>query len=300
MKRQDSALVEGSLLLTAFFFGTNFTAVKLVVESVPPILFAATRFTLAGLLLLPLVLLSGEQGRLSRRDFLPMLGLGLVGVTITQSVFTVGVGLTTAANTALVYSTAPVWGMLLAFALGWERPRLGGIIGVGLSLAGVGAIVYGSLDFAGTSFVGDALILAAAVCWGSYTVLTLSFLRRYSAIAVAAYAMTFGGLAAFPLEALDPASLDLAAIDGLTWGAAAYSVLCSSAFGFAAWSWGVSRVGANRVLIYQYLVTLTGVSTGVLLLGEDFGAGQLVGAAVILAGIYLARRKQRRSFRFSV
>ena len=290
-KRRASPLVEASLLLTVFFFGTNFTAVKLVVESVPPILFAATRFTLAGLLLLPLALLSGEEGRLSRRDFLPMLGLGLVGVTLTQSVFTVGVGLTTAANTALVYSTAPVWGMLLAFALGWERPRISGVLGIGLCLAGVGAIVYGSLDFAGTSLVGDALILVAAVSWGSYTVLTLSFLRRYSALAVAAYAMTFGGLAAFPLEALDPASLDLAALDDLTWGAAAYSVLCSSAFGFAAWSWGVSHVGANRVLVYQYLVTLTGVSTGVLLLGEDFGAGQLIGAAVILAGVYLARSK---------
>jgi drug/metabolite transporter (DMT)-like permease len=257
---------------------------------VPPILFAATRFTLAGLLLLPLALLSGE-GRLSRRDLLPMLGLGLVGVTLTQSVFTVGVGLTTAANTALVYSTAPVWGMLLAFALGWERPRISGVLGIALCLAGVGAIVFGSLDFAGTSLVGDALILVAAVSWGSYTVLTLSFLRRYSALAVAAYAMTFGGLAAFPLEALDPASLDLAALDGLTWGAAAYSALCSSAFGFAAWGWGVSHVGANRVLVYQYLVTLTGVSTGVLLLGEDFGAGQLIGAAVILAGVYLARSR---------
>jgi drug/metabolite transporter (DMT)-like permease len=220
-----------------------------------------------------------------------MLGLGLVGVTLTQSVFTLGVGLTTAANTALVYSTAPVWGMLLAFALGWERPRISGVLGIGLCLAGVGAIVYGSLDFAGTSLVGDALILVAAVCWGSYTVLTLSFLRRYSALAVAAYAMTFGGLAAFPLEALDPASLDLTALDGLTWGAAAYSALCSSAFGFAAWGWGVSHVGANRVLVYQYLVTLIGVSTGVLLLGEDFGAGQLIGAAVILAGVYLARSR---------
>ena len=119
-----------------------------------------------------------------------MLGLGLVGVTLTQSVFTLGVGLTTAANTALVYSTAPVWGMLLAFALGWERPRISGVLGIGLCLVGVGAIVYGSLDFAGTSLVGDALILVAAVCWGSYTVLTLSFLRRYSALAVAAYAMT--------------------------------------------------------------------------------------------------------------
>jgi drug/metabolite transporter (DMT)-like permease len=265
--------------------------VKLVVESVPPILFAATRFTLAGLLLLPLALFFGSEGRLSRQDLLPMLGLGFVGVTLTQSVFTVGVGLTTAANTALVYSTAPVWGMLLAFALGWERPRVSGVLGISLCLFGVGAIVYGSLDFAGTSLVGDALILAAAVFWGSYTVLTLSFLRRYSAVAVAAYAMTLGGLAAFPLAALDPSPLNLAALDGLTWGAAAYSALCSSAFGFAAWGWGVSHVGANRVLVYQYLVTLIGVSTGILLLGESFGAGQLVGATVILAGVYLARSR---------
>jgi drug/metabolite transporter (DMT)-like permease len=290
-RRRASPLVEASLLLTAFFFGTNFAAVKLVVESVPPILFAATRFTLAGLLLLPLALLSEPENRLSRRDLLPMLGLGLVGVTLTQTVFTVGVDLTTAANTALVYSTSPVWGMLLAFALGWERPRVSGVLGVGLCLLGVGAIVYGSLDFAGTSLLGDALILAAAVFWGSYTVLTLSLLRRYSALAVAAYAMTLGGLAAFPLAALDPSPLNLAALDGLTWGAAAYSALCSSTFGFAAWGWGVSHVGANRVLIYQYLVTLTGVSTGILLLGESFGAGQLIGAAVILGGVYLARSR---------
>ena len=290
-KTRTSTLVEVSLLLTVFFFGTNFTAVKYVVDSVPPILFAATRFTLAGLLLLPLALLSGPGGRLARRDFLPMLGLGIVGVTVTQTVFTLGVSYTTAANTALVYSTSPVWGMLLGFALGWERPRVSGVLGIGLCLAGVGAIVYSGLEFAGTSLVGDALILAAAVCWGSYTVLTISFLRRYSPLAVAAYAMTFGGLAAFPLAALDPGGFDFAALDGLTWAAAAYSALCSSAFGFAAWGWGVSHVGANRVLIYQYLVTITGVSTGILLLGEDFGPGQLIGAAVILAGVYLARRR---------
>jgi drug/metabolite transporter (DMT)-like permease len=290
-KGRTSTLVEVSLLLTVFFFGTNFTAVKLVVESVPPILFAATRFTLAGLLLLPLALLSGPDGRLARRDFLPMLGLGIVGVTMTQTVFTIGVSLTTAANTALVYSTSPVWGMLLGFALGWERPRASGVLGIGLCLAGVGAIVYGGLEFAGTSLIGDVLILGAAVCWGSYTVLTISFLKRYSPLAVAAYAMTLGGLAAFPLAAFDPHGLDFAALDGLTWGAAAYSALCSSAFGFAAWGWGISHIGANRVLIYQYLITITGVSAGILLLGEDFGPGQLVGAAVILAGVYLARRR---------
>jgi drug/metabolite transporter (DMT)-like permease len=221
---------------------------------------------------------------------LPVLGLGVVGITLTQTVFTIGVSLTTAANTALVYSTSPVWGMLLGFALGLERPRLAGVLGIGLSLVGVGFIVYGGLEFAGTSLAGDALILAAAVFWGSYTVLSIGLLGRYPPISLAAYAMTLGGLVAFPLALLDPRPLDLASLDATTWAAAAYSLLFSSAFGFAAWGWGVSRAGANRVLIYQYLVTLIGVSAGIVLLGESFGPQQLVGAAVIVAGVYLAKR----------
>ncbi|MBD0253968.1 MAG: DMT family transporter [Rubrobacter sp.] len=290
-EQKRRAPVEAALLLTVFFFGTNFTAVKIVVESVPPVLFAASRFTLAGLLLLLFVPFLPGENRLRREDFLPVLGLGVVGITLTQTVFTLGVSLTTAANTALVYSTAPVWGMLLGFVLGLERPRLAGVLGIGLSLVGVGFIVYGGLDFAGTSLLGDGLILAAAVFWGSYTVLSLSPLQRYSPVALAAYAMTIGGLVAFPLAVIEPGGLGIGPMDGTTWVAAAYSALCSSAFGFAAWGWGVSHVGANRVLIYQYLVTLTGVTTGIVLLGEDFGFGQIVGAVVILCGVYLARRR---------
>ena len=288
--RRSPALVEASLLLTVFFFATNFTAVKLVVADVPPVLFAASRFTLAGLLLFVISRFAEPGNRLRRKDLLPVLGLGIIGITLTQTVFTIGVSLTTVANTALVYSTAPVWGMLLGFALGLERPRLVGILGIGLSLVGVSFIVYGGLEFAGTSLIGDALILAAAVCWGSYTVLTIGLLERYPPITLAAYAMTLGGLAAFPLSLFDPRPLDLAALDATTWAAAGYSMLFSSAFGFAAWGWGVSRAGANRVLIYQYLVTLIGVSTGIILLGESFGPGQLIGAAVIVAGVYLAKR----------
>ncbi|CAA9481302.1 MAG: Permease of the drug/metabolite transporter (DMT) superfamily [uncultured Rubrobacteraceae bacterium] len=287
---RSSALVEASLLLTVFFFGTNFVAVKLVVADVPPVLFAAARFTLAGSLLFVISRFAERGTRLKRGDLLPVLGLGVVGITLTQTVFTVGVGLTTAANTALVYSTSPVWGMLLGFALGLERPRLAGVLGICLSLVGVGFIVYGGLEFAGTSLVGDALILAAAVCWGSYTVLSLGLLERYPPISLAAYSMILGGLVAFPLSLFDPHTFDTAAIDSTTWTAAAYSMLFSSAFGFAAWGSGVSRVGANRVLIYQYLVTVIGVSAGIVLLGESFGPEQLIGAAVIVAGVYLAKR----------
>lgn len=290
-QRRASVWVEVSLLMTVFFFGTNFVAVKYVVDFVPPLLFAAVRFTVAGLMLWAILRVAEPDTRLFRKDLLPVFGLGVVGITVTQSVFTVGVSLTTAANTALIYSTAPVWGMLLGFVLALEKPRLSGIVGVALCLAGVGAIVYGGLEFGGTSLAGDALILAAAICWGSYTVLSLGLLRRYTPLAVATYPILLGGLAVFPLSLVGPGGLEPSSIDASVWGAALYSTVLSSGFGFAAWQRGVSHVGANRVLVYQYLVALTGVTAGIVLLGEGFGLQQALGALVILAGVYMARRR---------
>lgn len=289
-KRRASVWVEVSLLLTVFFFATNFVAVKTVVEVVPPVLFAAVRFTFVGLLMLAVLRFVEPQTRLERGDVLPMIGLGFIGISCTQTVFTIGVGETTAANTAVIYATAPVWGMLLGFFLGIERPRLLGIVGIALCLVGVVAVQYGGLEFAGTSIFGDFLILLAAVFWGSYTVLSIPFLRRYSPLAVAAYSILSGGVIVAPLSLFD-LSVDFSDVTGIVWFAAFYSALLSSGFGFFGWQRGVAAVGANRVLIYQYLIALTGVTAGIILLGERFGAGQIVGAAIILTGVYLARRK---------
>jgi len=141
--RRAVVFAELSLLLTAFFFGTNFVAVKYAVGSVPPLLFAAVRFTVAGLLLWLVLRVFEPESRLSRAEMLPMLGLGIVGITVTQSVFTVGVSLTTAANTALVYLTSPIWGMLLGTLIGLERPRIRGIVGVAMALTGAGSSCTG-------------------------------------------------------------------------------------------------------------------------------------------------------------
>ncbi len=48
---------------------------------------------------------------------------------------------------------------------------------------------------------------------------------------------------------------------------------------------------ANRVLVYQYLITLTGVTSGIVFFGEELGVDKLVGGATILVGVYLARRQ---------
>jgi drug/metabolite transporter (DMT)-like permease len=290
-ERRTSVLFEASLLSTAVFLGTNPVAVKYAVGFVPPLPFAALRFVLAGLVLWGILRLFDPKGGLRREDFLPMAGLGLVGVALNNVAFTFGVSMTSASNTALVVATAPLWGMLLGYRLGWERPGLRGLVGVGVALLGVGVIVYRGLGSGGTSLAGDLLVMGAAACWGSYAVLSLPLLRRYSPLAVAGYTMLFGGMAILPFASFGFLAMDWGSVSLGGWGAVAYSALVVAAFGFTSWQRGVSRIGANRMLVYQYLVTLVGVVTGVVLFGEGFGIDQAVGAAILLAGVYLARRQ---------
>jgi drug/metabolite transporter (DMT)-like permease len=73
------------------------------------------------------------------------------------------------------------------------------------------------------------------------------------------------------------------------WAAIAYSAIFATAFAFAGWQRGISHIGANRALLYQYIITLTAVTASVLLLEESSGINKFVGGAVILAGVYLAR-----------
>jgi drug/metabolite transporter (DMT)-like permease len=290
-KDRAAALLEVSLLLAVLFLGTNPVAVKVAVAEFPPLPFVAMRFTLAGLLLLALVaLLEQGNGRPGRRDLLSLAGVGLVGVGANNVAFTHGVSMTTASETALIYAAVPIWGILLGLALGLERPTPWGILGVCLAFLGVAVVVYGGLT-GSTSLLGNLLIVVATVCWGAYAVLSLPLLRRYSPLVVASYTMLFGGLGALPFAL--PGFLDAgwAESSGEAWGALAYSTLLVAAFGFWAWQRGVSQVGANRVLIYQYLITLVGVAAGVLLLGESLTANKVLGGAVILLGVYLARRR---------
>ncbi len=290
-KGKAAALTEISLILAAVFWGGNYAATKYAAEFFHPLLVVAFRFSAGGLLLFFVLRLLEPQSRLKRGDILPMLGLGCFGVGAAQTAFTFGVSMTSAASTGLVFATAPVWGMLLGSALGLERPTWKGIVGVALSISGVGLVVWGSFGSGNESLAGDLLILLAAVCVGAYTVFSMRVLGRHSPLAVATYPTLFAGPVLILLSVPYLTSIEWGSMGVGPWAAIGYSVVFATAFAFGGWQNGISRIGANRVLVYQYLITLTGVISGLLFFGERLGADKLVGGAIILVGVYLARRQ---------
>ena len=193
-KNKAAILTEISLILAAIFWGTNYAATKFAALSIPPLSIVALRFVVGGLLMYAVLRILEPGSNPGRKDLLRMAGLGCFGVVVAQTSFTFGVSMTTAANTGLIFATAPVWGLLLGLLLGLERPTWGGMVGVALSILGVAIVFWEGLTGAGGGDLGgDLLVLLAALGVGSYTVLSMPLLERHSPLAVATYPIVFGG-----------------------------------------------------------------------------------------------------------
>jgi drug/metabolite transporter (DMT)-like permease len=291
-KEKAAVLTEVSLILAAIFWGTNYAATKFVALSLPPISIVAIRFALGGILMFAILRLIRPGERPTRKDLLHMAGLGCLGVITAQTCFTFGVSITTASNTGLIFATAPVWGLVLGAVLGLERPTWRGILGVCLSIVGVGAVFWEGLTGAGgEDLIGDLLVLVSAVGVGCYTVLSMPLLKRHSPLTVATYPILFGSPLIVLISIPFFTSLDWGSVGTGAWAAVGFSAVFATAFAFSAWQTGISRIGANRVLIYQYLITITGVASGIFFFGEVLGIEKIVGGAIILLGVYLARRQ---------
>ena len=297
--KQGAKLGEFFLLLAAFFVGTDFVSVKYALRGLPPLALVPLRYVIAGLLLLGLLRLIGTKGGIGLpvRDLPVMVGLGFVGVTLNQIGYTVGLSLTSGSNGALIFATAPVWGLLLGIFLRLERGTWLGVVGLGMAVGGVALVVGDGLGSPEASVGGDLLVCVSAFSWGAYTVLSLPVLRRFDPLVVAGWTILLWGMAALPLAFTgfpglsEPVtSVDWSSVGIESWVAAVYSTVLASGFAIAAWQANVSRLGANRVLVYMYLVTIFGLVSSVLLLGEGLSVEKLAGAAVILLGVYLARR----------
>ena len=179
----------------------------------------------------------------------------------------------------------------LGLALGLERPTFRGVVGVALSIVGVSIVFYEGLGAENTSLVGDFLVLLGGAGFGAYTVLSMLVLGRHSPLAVSTYSLLFGGIIVLLLSTLYSVGVEWESVGFGAWAAVAFSAVFAAAFTFSAWQKGIIRVGANRVLVYQYLITLVGVTSGIIFFGETLGINTIVGGTIILLGVYLARRQ---------
>ena len=283
-------LAEIAILLVMLTWGANVVAVKAVLADVPPILFAFVRFGSAFLVLLAVLKWREGSVGLPRGDILPLLLLGLAGFGLYQDLWASALGRTTASNSALITAATPVSTMLIAAAVGSDTLSRGKVIGAAISLSGAVGVVGATHGFGFTgASAGDLMTFIATLCWACYVAFGAPVLRRHSPLRTATWAIGFGCLGMLPLAGWQLTTFDPSHIHASTIGLFLFCSLLAAAAANVVMFEAVKVLGPTRAMLFQFLVPAFAVVLAALFLGEAIVVGQVVGGAVIVLGIIVAR-----------
>ncbi len=282
-------LAAAAAAATGVQVGSAMVATRFVVDQTGPTSLALLRYAIGFCCLLPVVWLSAGPVRFARRDVLPMALLGITQFGILIALLNYGLRFIPSARAALIFATFPLLTMVLAAALGHERLTLPKILGVLLTIAGVGvALGEKALQGGGAQeWVGELAVFASALSGAVCSVLYRPYLRKYPALPVSAFAM----LASVGFLAI------LAAGEGFFvspphftpggWLAIVFIGL-SSGVGYYLWLWALGHAPATQVTVFLALSPITAAGLGALFLGEAISAVSAVGLACVALGLWLS------------
>jgi len=292
MKNVSHLKTDLSLFTIAFVWALNFTVVKASLSEFDPYTFNAIRFILAASFLWIVVAKNSAWFSIQKSDWKWLIPLGLLGNLLYQWLFIIGINYTYAANAAVMLGTIPIWVALFSHLLKMERMNRFKSLGIVFAFSGVVLIVvYGKnpISFSSDTFFGDMLIIAAAMVFGLFTILSKQFLTRYTPLQFSAIMTTIG---AFSLTLIAIPFIPVTgwgALSAGAWGGAIYSGLLSIGVAYLIWNNGILKVGAVKTATYQNLVPVLGLLFGIIILGETLELLQYAGSAIVIAGILLTR-----------
>jgi drug/metabolite transporter (DMT)-like permease len=284
------------LVLANVLWSLNYATTKYAFERWNPLAFSGLRFALAGLGMAAIVGIHERGLGVARRDVPRVVLAGATGIFLNQLTFNYALDYTAAANVALILGAAPAFTAAMAVALGHERVRPVHWLALAVSLSGVALVVQGGAGVEGFSFKGDILAIGAALTWAAYSVMMRPLFGRYSAMRLSTLMIIVGAVLMAPISIHQLSQQDFGSLGGLRWGSLAYSTVFPLVVTNVLYFTALPRVGAARATLFMYLQPFLGALFAAILLGEEIGAVQIAGGAVIVGGVALGRtaRAQRR------
>jgi drug/metabolite transporter (DMT)-like permease len=279
------------LLLMVVVWGTMFPAIERILATWDVLSATAGRHTVAlvGLLLV----MSIHERRVPVRRDMPwgrLLLLGFFGMSVTSLMMTLSIELSSGVSAAIASATNPISSAVTARLL-HRVPLLPGIIlGAVLSTAGALVSIFGGAGAAVELRGGEVLVIGANVLWTWYSMMAQRWLAGYPQLhitgltALTGVAGLYGVITIAGASGLAEFRLDLSPEPLLLLLAAGASV----AIGNSLWHFGVSRVGVTLAAMYGNVIPIVAAAIA-FWAGTPPTAAQLIGAAIIIAGVLYAQ-----------
>ena len=297
MNRKDIAAgIYIRLILTMIFWGGTFVAGRIASHAMHPIAAATGRFTLASLILLSFIYLKeGRFQRLTLPEWGAMLLLGLTGVFAYNLFFFSGLQLVEAGRASMIIAANPVLTTILAVILFKERFNYIRCLGILLSISGALVVIsHGNLMllFQGSIGNGELCILGSVLSWSAYTLLGRKMLMStISPLTAVTYSCCTGSILLLATLLFSGKGHELTTFSPQGSCALVYLAFFGTALGFIWFYEGVQQLGAGRASLFVNLVPVSGILSGILILGEKIDLSLVIGGGLVLVGLLLINRR---------
>jgi drug/metabolite transporter (DMT)-like permease len=273
-------------LFCILVWGMSFAVTRSVVQQIPPMTLAASRFFLAGALLW--LLTRNSSARLQREDRKWIAAMTLSGITFYFAFENFGLKLTTASHASLIIATIPLGTELVAAwrMQYWPRPAIW--VGAVTAISGVGLLMTGR-GGGGATVPGDLLMFGAVACWIVYTFFVQRVGGRYPYLVATRWIMLAGALSLLPGAVVEMVVYPLPHPSLLAWAQVLFLGVVCSAMAYAFWNRAVSALGPTAINTLIYFIPLIGVISGIIFLGEPLTPALFWGGGLIFCGVLLAR-----------
>jgi drug/metabolite transporter (DMT)-like permease len=284
-----------ALALTALLWSSNFVIGRAVRDDVSPATLNFLRWAIALAILIPATLgdLRAHRALLARNWKLIAM-LGFTGIAAFQTLCYVALTMTTALNSILLLSLAPLAIVALSWLALGERVTRTQALGLATSLGGAAVLIlHGDLSaLAELRFnAGDLLMLVAVALWAVYSVLLRGRPPELPPLALHTTSVAAGTLWMLPLFGWQAAQGSALPNGTAAWLAIGFIAIFSSALAHAMWVRGVAAIGPSRAGVFIHLMPVFGAVLAITFLGERLAAYHAIGAALVLCGVVLTSRK---------
>lgn len=279
------------IVLLVISWGSTFAAVKIGVRSSPPLLFAGLRSLVGGAVMVLAAVLRGWQPRV--REQAPVYAwLTLLNVVLFFGLQTLAIQELPSGLAAVLIYLQPVLTGLLAWPVLGERLTGFKVAGLLLGFGGIVAVSTGAFQ-GSTSVLGIGYAVVAALTWSVGTVYFKGVQGRVPALWAVGLPFLAGGVVLTAVGLVFEAG-------GVSWSTAfvvalLYAALVGTALAWFLWFTLVAAGEASTAATYIFFVPLISIMVGAVWLGERLSGSLLLGAGLVVAGVYLVNRQPRRA-----
>ena len=290
------------MLGTALLMGSSYPFAKDVLTVMSPLMYSASRYLIAALFLFAVLALRRRPMALSRRDWVPMILLSIIGVTIFQACWGLAMARSAPSVGSIVMTTTTAFSAILAWFAG-RRLSVLGWAGIVVAFAGVVLVVNNSLSSFTLSFGsldGTLLWMVSAFAWALYVERGAPYSQRLGALQVMAWTTLLGSLILMPFALFFDSLGEFARLDDRLLSFWLYTAIFPVGVAFLGLTAGLERLGVSRVMVYMYLIPVAGVGLSAAFFGDPLTAARVIGGLIVLLGVILTRVALDRAARVPV